>query len=135
MEQCNNYLIARKKSPAAVVLPLKENQLDLTGKPEGKEGLLYRVCHLQGWIHQAEDFFIVTGLQTNDVIDHIIHLQRRVDREKQNSYENHWDTEQRWYKTLLSEAGLEGASISSCTGRRKQPLTAPMQVLQTVLQD
>lgn len=38
-------------------------------------------------------------------------------------------------KHLLSGAGLEGVSTSSCTGRRKQPSTAPTQVLRTVLQD
>lgn len=25
-----------------------------------RKGPLYRICHLQGWVHQAKDFFIVT---------------------------------------------------------------------------
>lgn len=45
MEQCNNYLIARKKSPAAVLLPLKEKQLDLTGNSEGKDHCtVFAIC-------------------------------------------------------------------------------------------
>lgn len=37
--------------------------------------LTYRVCHLKSWIHQAEDVITVTWLQTNNVINDIIHLK------------------------------------------------------------
>lgn len=50
-----------------------------------RKGPLYRICHLQGRIHQAQDFFIVTWLQTNYVIDHIIHLQQKRWTKKTNT--------------------------------------------------
>lgn len=37
----------------------------------------YRVSHLQSWIHEAEDIITVTGLQTDNVIDDIVHLKTR----------------------------------------------------------
>lgn len=34
----------------------------------------YRVVHLKPWVHKSENVFVVTWLQADDVIDHIIHL-------------------------------------------------------------
>ena len=38
----------------------------------------YRVRHLKPWIHQAEHVIAVTGLQANNVINDIIHLQAEI---------------------------------------------------------
>lgn len=45
--------------------------------------LTHRVCHLQSRIHQAEDLITVTGLQTNNVVNDIIHLQSDTKAEVQ----------------------------------------------------
>lgn len=34
----------------------------------------YRVVHLKAWVHESKNIFIVTWLQADDVIDHVIHL-------------------------------------------------------------
>lgn len=45
MGQYNNYLIAWKKTHATVLHSLKERELDLTGKPEGKDHCtVFAIC-------------------------------------------------------------------------------------------
>lgn len=39
---------------------------------------IYRVVHLESWVHEPEDVFTVAGLQADDVIDHIVHLRRTI---------------------------------------------------------
>lgn len=37
----------------------------------------YRVGHLKSWIHHSENFIAVTGLQTDNVVDDIVHLIKK----------------------------------------------------------
>lgn len=76
MGQYNNYLIAWKKK-SCYSFAFSQGKTIRLNRETRRKGPLYRICHLQGWVHQAKDFFIITWLQTNYVINHVIHLQQK----------------------------------------------------------
>lgn len=41
------------------------------------ESAMYRVGHLKSWVHHSQNFIAVTGLQTDNVIDDIVHLIKK----------------------------------------------------------
>lgn len=55
-------------------------ELSVWSSVEDEKTHSYRASHLKSWVHQAEDIITVTGLQTNNVINDIIHLTHNIEQ-------------------------------------------------------
>lgn len=64
----------------------------------------YWVVHLESWVHKSKNIFIVTWLQTDNIINHVIHLSS--------------DRNRLYYTSLL----LNFISVSECNELKKMPM-------------